>query len=195
MSTGSAGKPKSHLDSPTGRGSDTLTSKEDRLEKDNHKLKEENKYLRTEFFTIQSAARKYHHDAFRFHHEKERLQETLEAMSLEIKDVTKRYEEAKLLAETRLKTLLAVQVFVTSEADSQSMSELVQDGSDPLPAISTSTISEPLHSKPDPHTTPSKADIVNEKNTTTTTSDVRPKAPPEADQGEHSQAHSDSGYA
>lgn len=101
------------------------TAKEIRLEKDIHRLKEENKILRTENHTFLSTARRYHHDAIRFHHENQRLQETLEAMSLEIKGVTKRYEEAKLLSETRGKELLGAQVFLT-KADGLSISELIQ---------------------------------------------------------------------
>ena len=104
------------------------TAKEVRLEEDNRKLKEENKLLKAEYYNIQTAARKYYHDAFRLHHENQRLTETLEAMSLEIKGVTKRYEEAKSLSEIRLKRLLAAQVFLTFEgpgASSSSISELL----------------------------------------------------------------------
>ena len=188
------------------------TAKEAKLEKDNHRLKEENKVLREEYYNVQMAARKYHHDAFRFHHENQRLTETLEAMSLEIKGVTKRYEEAKSLAETRLKRVLAAQVFVTSEADSQSISDLIhkveslkdeieisnsadsdaeakmQDGADPLPTILTSTTSSSRskgshNNKPDPDTTPFASDGCNDENATTTTSETRTNAIPGADQG------------
>jgi len=101
------------------------TAKEIRLEKDIYRLKDDNKILRSENHSLLTAARKYHHEASRYHHENQRLQETLEAMSLEIKGVTKRYEEAKLLSETRGKELLGAQVFLT-KADGLSISELIQ---------------------------------------------------------------------
>lgn len=93
-------------------------SKEARLER-------ENKMLRKDCYNIDMAYRRLRHDAVRLHHDNERLRETLEAMSLEIKAITKRYEESKTLSETRGKELLGAQVFL-SKADALSMSELVQ---------------------------------------------------------------------
>lgn len=101
-----------------------LTSREAQLQKDNHKLKEHNKHLRTENYEVEMAARKYYQEACRLHHENERIKETLEAMTLEVKGITRRYEEAKSLSDTRGKELLGAQTFLT-KADGLSISELI----------------------------------------------------------------------
>jgi hypothetical protein len=109
----------------TAFGMRPATAREARLEKSNHRLKEENKLLRTEYFRLERTAHKFHHDACRFHHENQRFKETIDAMSLEVKGLTRRYEEAKALSETRGKELHGAQVFLT-KADALSMSELTQ---------------------------------------------------------------------
>ena len=190
------------------------TVKEIRLGRENHELKEKNKLFRAEYDILQTAARKYHHDAFLFHHDNLRLQESLEALSLEAKGIRVKHEEAKSLVETRLKRLLAAQVFVTSEADSQSMSELIQrveslnddtaasnnaadsdaeariqDGADPLPTISTPTTwrLQGSNNKTDHDT----ATSVNDKNATNLgTSEVQTFLPEDLD--ENSRNRSDS---
>ena len=93
--------------------------------KDNHELKEVNKLLRTECFNFQTAAQKYRHDGLRFYQEDRRPQETLEAMSLEIKRVTEIYNRATSLSETHGKELTGAHVFLP-EADGLSISELIQ---------------------------------------------------------------------
>ena len=58
-------------------------------------------------------------------HENQRLKETIEGMQLELRAVTKKYEDAKLLSDTRGKELHGAQTFLT-KADSLSVSDLIQ---------------------------------------------------------------------
>jgi len=58
-------------------------------------------------------------------HENQRLKETIEGMDLELRAVTKKYEDAKSLSDTRGKELHGAQMFLT-KADSLSVSDLIQ---------------------------------------------------------------------
>ncbi len=58
-------------------------------------------------------------------HENQRLKEMIEGLQLELRAVTKKYDDAKLLSDTRGKELHGAQMFLT-KADSLSVSELIQ---------------------------------------------------------------------
>lgn len=145
MTTGSEGSSRSALEnSAVGilgniLGLRSPTAREAQLMKELQQVKKHNRFLEREAFhahehcqglsyelqRINGESRANARDANTLRHENQRLREMIDGLNVEVRAITKKYEDAKLLSETRGKELHGAQVFLT-KADSLSVSDLIQ---------------------------------------------------------------------